>query len=73
MVKGRSPKKLRGGASSLNPRDKKFQKPSDASGEDGKQERLMMDAAVAAAEVVMTPFKDLTEEKSREAQALIDK
>eukprot|EP00973_Karenia_brevis_P052247 7261024-Karenia_brevis.AAC.1 len=32
-----------------------------------------MEAAVAAAEVVMTPFKDLTEEKSREAQALLDK
>eukprot|EP00973_Karenia_brevis_P028336 3906333-Karenia_brevis.AAC.1 len=62
MTKGGGPKKLREGASSLNPKEKKFKKPSFEKEEVGKQDRLIMDAAVAAAEVVMTPFKDLTEE-----------
>eukprot|EP00973_Karenia_brevis_P004693 644154-Karenia_brevis.AAC.1 len=73
MVKGGSPKKGRDGASSLNPRGKKFQKSSDESVEEGRREKLLVEAAVAAAQVVLTPQKDLEVEKVREAQSLIDK
>eukprot|EP00973_Karenia_brevis_P072606 10085456-Karenia_brevis.AAC.1 len=73
MVKGRGPKKEREGASSLNPREKKFNKQSEGSGAGSSKDRVMVEAAVAAAQVVLTPFKDLSEEKSREAQSLIAK
>eukprot|EP00973_Karenia_brevis_P023601 3251859-Karenia_brevis.AAC.1 len=73
MVKGRSPKKQREGASSLNPREKKSKRQSEGSGEGGRHDSLMMEAAVAAAQVVLTPFKELSEEKSKEAQSLIAK
>eukprot|EP00973_Karenia_brevis_P022413 3085770-Karenia_brevis.AAC.1 len=33
----------------------------------------MVEAAVAAAQVVLTPYKELSEEKAREAQSLIAK
>eukprot|EP00973_Karenia_brevis_P034229 4721899-Karenia_brevis.AAC.1 len=69
MTKGGSPRKVREGASSLNPRDRKFKK----GGEEESKDKLMVDAAVAAANVVLTPARELTVEKSREAQALIEK